>query len=179
MGYKHIHDTLYTHFQGINNDIYGFGRHFFLCSFIFVTSPPIFLPVHICFTRPNDGWMGLYIKLCQNGKLGINISGHLAELTDPDNINDTTCCNSHSRSNSEVQLVFGRKGRHSSAACCPASARHANISQCGDGKNHDGWHIAANGLSILQQKIVQLVQFESQMPEIRCCRPENVIINYV
>ena len=138
MGYKHIYDTLYTHFQGINNDIYGFGRHFFLCSLIFVTSPPIFLPVHICFTRPNDGWMGLYIKLCQNGKQGINISGHLAELTDPDNINDTTCCNSHSRSNSEVQLVFGRKGRHSSAACCPASARHANISQCGDGKNPCG-----------------------------------------
>ena len=27
--------------------------------------------------------------------------------------------------------------------------------------HHDGWHIAANGLSILQQKIVQLVQFES------------------
>ena len=138
MGYKHIYDTLYTHFQGTNNDIYGFGRHFFLCSFIFVTSPPILLPVHICFTHPNDGWMGLYIKLCQNGKQGINISGHLAELTDPDNINDTTCCNSHSRSNSEVQLVFGRKGRHSSAACCPASARHANISQCGDGKNPCG-----------------------------------------
>ena len=45
--------------------------------------------------------------------------------------------------------------------------------------HHDGLHIAANGLSILQQKIVQLVPFESQMPEIRCCRPENVIINYV
>ena len=27
--------------------------------------------------------------------------------------------------------------------------------------HHDGWHIAANGLSIIQQKIVQLVQFES------------------
>ena len=27
--------------------------------------------------------------------------------------------------------------------------------------HHDGWHIAANGLSILQQKIVQLVQFVS------------------
>ena len=136
---------------------------FFLCSFIFVTSPPVLLPVHICFTRPNDGWMGLYIKLCQNGKQGINISGHLAELTDPDDINDTTCCNSHSRSNSEVQLVFGRKGRHSSAACCPASARHANISQYGDGKNPCG--MAASRwvahCSKWPQKIVQLVQFES------------------
>ena len=104
---------------------------FFLCSFIFVTSPPIFLPVHICFTHPNDGWMGLYIKLWQNGKQGIDISGHLAELTDPDNINDTTCCNSHSRSNSEVHLVFGRKGLRSSAACRSAS-------QCGDDKNPCG-----------------------------------------
>ena len=30
----------------------------------FVTRPSIFLPVHIRFIRPNDGWTGLYIKLC-------------------------------------------------------------------------------------------------------------------
>ena len=28
----------------------------------FFTCPPIFLPVHIRFARPNDGWTGLYIK---------------------------------------------------------------------------------------------------------------------
>ena len=40
MGYKRTHDTIYTHFQGITNNIYGFGRPFFA---------PIFLPVHIRF----------------------------------------------------------------------------------------------------------------------------------
>ena len=39
-------DTIYTHFQGITNNIYGFGRPFFLHFF---TRPPIFLPVHIRF----------------------------------------------------------------------------------------------------------------------------------
>ena len=29
MGYKHTYDTIYTHFQGITNNIYGFGRPFF------------------------------------------------------------------------------------------------------------------------------------------------------
>ena len=37
-------DIIYTHFQDITNNIYIFTR------------PPIFLPVHIRFTRPNDGW---------------------------------------------------------------------------------------------------------------------------
>ena len=35
------HDTIYTHFQGITNNIYGFGRPFFAPSFF--TRPPIFL----------------------------------------------------------------------------------------------------------------------------------------
>ena len=34
------------------------------CFFSFFTRPRIFLPIHIRFTRPNDGWTGLYIKLC-------------------------------------------------------------------------------------------------------------------
>ena len=48
MGYKHTCDTIFTHFQGITNNIYDFGRRFFA----------------IFFTRPNDGWTGLYIELC-------------------------------------------------------------------------------------------------------------------
>ena len=39
--YKHTCDTIYTHFQGITNNIYGFGRPFFAPSFF--THPP---PVH-------------------------------------------------------------------------------------------------------------------------------------
>ena len=42
--YKHTCDTIYTHFQGITNNIYGFGRSFFLLRFF--TCPPIFLPVY-------------------------------------------------------------------------------------------------------------------------------------
>ena len=29
MDYKHTYDTIYTHFQGITNNIYGFWRPFF------------------------------------------------------------------------------------------------------------------------------------------------------
>ena len=47
MDYKHTCDTIYTHFQGITNNIYGFGKPFFAPSFF--TRPPIFLPVHIRF----------------------------------------------------------------------------------------------------------------------------------
>ena len=45
MDYKHTCDTIYTHYQGITNNMYGFGRPFFAPSF----PPPIFLPVHIGF----------------------------------------------------------------------------------------------------------------------------------
>ena len=55
-------DTIYTHFQGKTNNIYSFGRPFLLLHFF--TCSPIFLPVHICFYRLNDGWTGLCIKLC-------------------------------------------------------------------------------------------------------------------
>ena len=68
MDYKHTCDTIFIHFQGITNNIYGFGRAFSFCSFIFLplhhpstnisTRPYSFLP------RPNDGWTGPYIKLC-------------------------------------------------------------------------------------------------------------------
>ena len=70
---KNTHMTPFTltFKEGITNDIYGFGR---LCLLLLLrpppvhpyihTRPPTFLPVHIRFTRPNDGWTGLYIKLC-------------------------------------------------------------------------------------------------------------------
>ena len=58
-------DTIYTHFQGITNNIYGFGRPFLLLHF-FTRPPgdPYFYPSIFVFTRPNDWWTGLYIKLC-------------------------------------------------------------------------------------------------------------------
>ena len=56
MGYKHTYDTIYTHFQGITNNIY-YGFHF-------LPVHPYFCPSIFVFTRPNDGWTGLYIKLC-------------------------------------------------------------------------------------------------------------------
>ena len=40
--YKHTCDTIYTHFQGITNNIYGFGRPF--CSFIVLPIHPYFYP---------------------------------------------------------------------------------------------------------------------------------------
>ena len=58
MGCKHTFDTFYTHFQGITNNIYGFGRPFF-CSFLFlpVHNPSsVFLPVHIRF-YPSKWWV--------------------------------------------------------------------------------------------------------------------------
>ena len=44
MDYKHTCDTIFAHFQGITNHIYGFGRPFF--------APSFFLPVHHISTRP-------------------------------------------------------------------------------------------------------------------------------
>ena len=35
----------------------------FFCSFIFYPVYPYFCPSIFVFTRPNDGWTGLYIKL--------------------------------------------------------------------------------------------------------------------
>ena len=52
---------IYTHFWGISDNIYGFGRPFFVPSFF--THPPIFYPSKTVFTCPNDGWTGLCIKL--------------------------------------------------------------------------------------------------------------------
>ena len=57
----HTYDTIYTHFQGITNNIYGFGILF--CSFIFLPIHPYFNLSIFVFTDPNDGWTGLYIKL--------------------------------------------------------------------------------------------------------------------
>ena len=42
MGYKHTYDSIYTNFQGVTNNLCGFGRPLF-------TRPPIFLPIHIRF----------------------------------------------------------------------------------------------------------------------------------
>ena len=70
MDYKHTCDAIFTHFQGITNNIYGFGRPFFVLFFapsLFypsTTRPPYFYPSIFIFTCPNDGWTGLYIKLC-------------------------------------------------------------------------------------------------------------------
>jgi len=35
MGYKHTYDTIYTHFQGITDNIYGFGSPFLLLHFFY------------------------------------------------------------------------------------------------------------------------------------------------
>ena len=61
MCYKHTYDTIYTHFQGITNNIYGLGRLFLLLHFVSVH--PYFCPSIFVFTRPNDRWTGLYMKL--------------------------------------------------------------------------------------------------------------------
>ena len=50
MGYKHTYDTIYTHFQGITNNIYGFGNLFIAPSFFYPSThisacPYSFLPV--------------------------------------------------------------------------------------------------------------------------------------
>ena len=60
----HVYDTIYTHFQGINGNIYGFGRSFFFLLPRPSPVHPYFCPFIFGFTRPNDGWTGLYIKLC-------------------------------------------------------------------------------------------------------------------
>ena len=54
MDYKHTCDTIFTHCQGITNNIYGFEKPYF-CSFIFYlstifhnsTRPYSFLPVQM------------------------------------------------------------------------------------------------------------------------------------
>ena len=48
MDYKHTCDTIYTHFQGITNNSYGFVLEDPFLLYFF-THPPIFLPVHIGF----------------------------------------------------------------------------------------------------------------------------------
>ena len=49
MDYKHTCDTIFTHFQGITNNIYGFGRPFFAPSFFtdISTRPYSFLPIQM------------------------------------------------------------------------------------------------------------------------------------
>jgi len=49
------------------NNLYAFSRQltiFMICAFcsLFLWHPVTFLPTQKCFTRPNDGWTGLYIK---------------------------------------------------------------------------------------------------------------------
>ena len=48
----------------LTNDIYGFGRLFLLLLLLWQPVHPYFYPSIFVFTRPNDGWSGLYIKLC-------------------------------------------------------------------------------------------------------------------
>ena len=52
MDYKHTYDTIYTHFQGITANTYGFRRPFFAPSFFYPsthinTRPYSFLPVSL------------------------------------------------------------------------------------------------------------------------------------
>ena len=84
MDYKHTCDTIFTHFQGITNNIYGFGRILKNVASIFYPSStrlPYYYPSIFVFTRPNDGWMGLYIKLCVHGKVWVKRSLHSFKAT--------------------------------------------------------------------------------------------------
>ena len=55
MDYKHTCDTIFTHFQGITNNIYGVWKTFFAPSFLSIhnlsthvsTRPYSFLPVQM------------------------------------------------------------------------------------------------------------------------------------
>ena len=48
MDYKHTCDTIFTHFQGITNNMYGFLLlHFFYPSTIISTRPYSFLPMQM------------------------------------------------------------------------------------------------------------------------------------
>ena len=79
MGYKHTYDTIYTHFQGTYNNIYGFGRLF--CSFIIypsTTHPPIFLPIRIRFYPSKVG--GSLHKAMVNNNMGVS-DGSIERLT--------------------------------------------------------------------------------------------------
>ena len=72
MDYRHTCDTIYTYFQGITNNIYGFGRPFFAPSF-FLPIHPYLYPSIFVFTRPNDEWTGLDIKLCLNCEVAVRL----------------------------------------------------------------------------------------------------------
>ena len=48
-------DTIYTHYQGITNNIYGFGRPFLLL--ILLPVHPYYYPSIFVFTHPNDGYL--------------------------------------------------------------------------------------------------------------------------
>ena len=49
MGYKHTHDTIYTHFQSITNNIYVLEDLFLLLHFLPVHHPSTHIP-----TRPQQ-----------------------------------------------------------------------------------------------------------------------------
>ena len=49
-----IHDTIYTHFQGTTNKIYGFGRPFFAPFF---TRPPPVHPYSFFPVQMTGGWV--------------------------------------------------------------------------------------------------------------------------
>ena len=57
MDYKHTYDTIYTHFQGIANNVYGLGRPFF-CSFIFLPVDQYFyLSIFVLLIQMMGGWL--------------------------------------------------------------------------------------------------------------------------
>ena len=73
------HDTIYTNFQGINNNIYGVGRPFFPPSFFYPSThisarPYSFLPVLMTGGRVSTYSMLWYLQLCSaNQVVGIRM----------------------------------------------------------------------------------------------------------
>ena len=60
----HMTPFTLTFKEGLTIDIYGFGRFYLLLLFRPPPVHPYFYPSIFVFTRPNDEWTGLYIKLC-------------------------------------------------------------------------------------------------------------------
>ena len=70
--WHHFHSLLRHNWQYL----WLWKTFFFFCSFIFLPVHPHFYPFTTVFTRPNDGWMGLYIKLWLQLQVTANCSGN-------------------------------------------------------------------------------------------------------
>ena len=86
MVYKHTRDTIYTHFQGITDNIYGFGRLF--CSLIVYpfshisTYPQQILPIQM--------HKAMVMWCCKWHHIVYNITFYFAESCDSSDV--ATCC---------------------------------------------------------------------------------------